>query len=30
MRTTTKILLAGALIGAAVTDGIRTANSQYY
>src|SRR5262249_29915935 len=30
MRTTTKILLAGALIGAAVTDGIRTANAQYY
>ena len=30
MRTTTKILLAGALIGAAVADGIVTANAQYY
>jgi hypothetical protein len=30
MRTTTRIVLASALIGAAVADGIGTANAQYY
>ena len=30
MRTTTKIVLAGALIGAAVADGAGPANAQYY